>query len=183
MQLDSQPEKTMSDRDFAPYRAARNRAASSLFFLGIELRPLCFSSWLQTTLSFLRVADPFVLRLEVLDGLGWVHVEDGLADRQPLTALEEEHSGGIAQVADGGQSFHVTALDGLKLHRDTNQGGQLASLALAGELDAALEITGFPAQAARLAGGGGGAKEPGFQPLALQDEQFAGAFDLDLPAE
>ena len=38
---------------------------------------------------------------------------------------------------------------------------------LAGELDAALEITGLPAQAARLTGGGGSAKEPAFQPLAL----------------
>src|SRR5438445_7448992 len=101
------------------------------------------------------------------DCLPRVQVEDCLPGRVPAAAVEEEYGRGVAQVADGGQAFHVAPLDRLELDRDGSQRGELAGPAVAGEFDLRLPVTGLPAQAARLAAGGGLLKEAGFEMLPL----------------
>src|SRR5712691_7084153 len=56
----------------------------------------------------------FILIREMIDRFVGVHVEDGLADGQPVAVLEEEDGGGVAEVVDGGQAFHVAPLDGFE---------------------------------------------------------------------
>ena len=60
------------------------------------------------------VFDQFQVLLEVADCFGGVEIEDGLAGRLPAAAVEEEDGRSVPQVADGGQAFHVAALDGLE---------------------------------------------------------------------
>src|SRR5713101_4205345 len=79
------------------------------------------------------VAHRLVLVFEVLDGHGGVHVEDDLPDGVPLTAMEKEDGRGVAEGADGGNAFHVAALDGFELNGDAGQSSQMAGAALAGE--------------------------------------------------
>src|SRR5262249_12054534 len=101
----------------------------------------------------------------------------------PLAALEEEHRRGVAKVTDGGQPFHVAALDGLELDGDRDEGGDLSGLAVAGKLHLRRELTVAPAQAARFTGGRGGVEELRFQPLPLEPKEFACPFEMYLAPE
>src|SRR6266542_1347314 len=121
-----------------------------------------------------------VLVLEMLDGLVGVHVEDRLADGQPLPALIEEHRRGVPQVTDGGQPFHVAPLDRLELNGDADEGDDLPGLPSADELDLIVPLALLPAQAARLAAGGGGAEKAALQALALELEQLASPFQMEI---
>src|SRR5262245_19584238 len=128
-----------------------NRQCQSLRAGSVRDRPLIRGWHFRLVLR----SDAFVLILEVDDGLVGVHVEDRAADGVPLARVEEEHRRGVAQVADGGQAFHVAAFDGLELDGDAYQGGDLAGLLVADVLDGVVPLAVLPAQAARLAAGGG----------------------------
>src|SRR5579871_6972689 len=102
-----------------------------------------------------------------------IEVEHCSAGGVPALTMKAEHGRGVAQIADGRQSFHVAAFDGLKLNRDANERGQPARVAFAGKLDARLPFDGLPAQTARLTAGCRSLKELEFQSLALLPKQAA----------
>src|SRR5262249_16281220 len=111
-----------------------------------------------------------VLVLKVLDCFAGVHVENGLANRKPLAAVEKKDGRGVAQGVHGGQPFHVAAFPRFRLDGHGEEGRELAGVALPGELHRGLPLTVLPPQTTGLAGGGGSPEEVYLQPLALERE-------------
>src|SRR5262249_46525932 len=105
---------------------------------------LATDHWPLATDLPVAVHHRLVLVLEVFDGHSRVHIEDGLADGMPLTAMEKENGRSIAKSTHGGKTLHVTTLDGFKLDGDAGQGGQLASAAFASKGKWAIPITILP---------------------------------------
>src|SRR4051794_664407 len=99
-----------------------------------------------------------------------VEVEDGLATRTPAAAVEEENSGRVTQVADGREALHVGAGNRLELNGHAYERSQLSRSQVARKDGVRLPFHRFPAQPARLAGGGGSLEESCFQRSALAVE-------------
>ena len=85
-------------------------------------------------------------------------------------ASKKKTAEALRQVADGRHPFHVAPLDGLEGDGHGDEGGEAAGLALAREGDFILPLAVLPAQAARLAAGGGRGEEGRLQVLALLEE-------------
>ena len=91
--------------------------------------------------------------------LGGAEVEEGAAGGLPAATIIEKDRGGMAEVADRFDSFHIATLNGLEANGDSDKRRKLTGLPIAGKGRFRVPVASDPAEAARLAGGGGGAKK------------------------
>ncbi len=114
----------------------------------------------------------------MIERLGGAKVEYGSPGGLPTTAMIEEDRGGVPQIAHRLDSFHVSSLDGFEANGDGDQCGELTGLAGAGKGDFRVPVAGHPTEAARLAGGGGGAQKLVGQLRMSRVELFARCADV-----